>query len=50
LAKIPARVPHTGCASSAGLTHKGDQVHFDTASQRELGRRYAVEMARLTAK
>jgi hypothetical protein len=50
LARIPARVPHTGCASSAGLTHKGDQVHFDTASQRELGRRYAVEMARLTAK
>jgi hypothetical protein len=50
LAKIPARVPHTGCASSAGLTHKGDQVHFDTASQRELGRRFAAEMTRLTTK
>jgi hypothetical protein len=47
LAKIPDRVPHTACACSAGLTHKGDQVHFDTASQRELGRRFAVEMIRL---
>jgi hypothetical protein len=50
LAKISERIPHTGCASSAGLTHKGDQVHFDTASQRELGRRFAAEMTRLTAK
>jgi len=47
LARLAERVPHTGCASSAGLNHKGDQLHFDTASQRELGRRYAGEMARL---
>ena len=47
LARLPERVLHTGCASSAGLNHKGDQLHFDTASQRELGRRYAVEMIRL---
>jgi len=44
LAKLPARIPHTGCAHSTGLTHKGDQVHFDTASQRELGQRYATVM------
>lgn len=44
LARLPERVPHTGCASSAGLNHKGDQLHFDTASQRELGRRFAAEM------
>jgi hypothetical protein len=41
LALIPLKVPHTGFVSSAGLTDKGDQVHFDTASIRELGRRYA---------
>ncbi|MCF0074332.1 sialate O-acetylesterase [Dyadobacter sp. CY261] len=28
-------------ASASGLTHKGDDTHFDTASARELGRRYA---------
>jgi hypothetical protein len=27
--------------SAKGLNHKGDYVHFDTASQRELGRRFA---------
>jgi hypothetical protein len=29
-------------ASASGLTHKGDDTHFDTASARELGRRYAA--------
>ena len=28
-------------ASASGLTHKGDDTHFDTPSTRELGRRYA---------
>jgi len=28
-------------ASASGLTHKGDDTHFDTKSARELGRRYA---------
>jgi len=28
-------------ASASGLTDKGDDTHFDTASARELGRRYA---------
>ena len=28
-------------ASASGLVHKGDDTHFDTASARELGRRYA---------
>jgi len=31
------------CASSAGLKAKEDNVHFDAASLREFGRRYAVE-------
>jgi hypothetical protein len=47
LAKIPEIVPHTGCALSKDLNHKGDGVHFDSASERELGRRYAAEMIRL---
>ena len=28
-------------ASASGLTHKGDDTHFDASSARELGRRYA---------
>lgn len=33
--------------SSKGLTHTGDTVHFDSPSQRELGRRYAEKMNEL---
>jgi hypothetical protein len=47
LADLPGKVPATGCAPSKGLTHKGDQLHFDAASQREFGRRYTAEMLRL---
>ena len=49
LAQLPEKVPHTGCALSKGLTHKGDDVHFNGASQREFGSRYAAEMLKLTA-
>ncbi len=38
---LPMNVPHTAFVKSDGLTHKGDQVHFDAKSYRELGRRYA---------
>jgi len=41
IALIPLQVPRTGFVSSGGLTDKGDQVHFNTASIREFGRRYA---------
>jgi len=41
LAKVPARVPRCALVSAEGLTDKGDKVHFDSASYRELGRRYA---------
>jgi hypothetical protein len=47
LAKLPDNVPNTACALSNGLKDKGDQLHFDAASQRELGRRYAAEMLKL---
>ncbi len=40
LALMPMRVPHCAFVSSAGLTDKGDRVHFDTPSVREFGRRY----------
>lgn len=33
--------PNLALASSAGLEHKGDSVHFNSASLRELGKRYA---------
>lgn len=36
--------------SSKGLVHKGDSVHFDSASQRELGKRYAEKVIKLTKK
>lgn len=36
--------------SSKGLVHKGDSVHFDAASQRELGKRYAEKVIILTKK
>lgn len=39
---LPEKVPHCAFVSSDGLAHKGDEVHFDTPSYRELGRRYAV--------
>jgi hypothetical protein len=47
LAALPGKVPATACVPSKDLKHKGDQLHFDAASQRELGRRYAAEMIRL---
>jgi hypothetical protein len=41
LARLPSSVPRCGLVSSLGLTDKGDHLHFDSASARELGRRYA---------
>jgi hypothetical protein len=44
IAKLPARIPAAGYVPSRGLKDKGDTLHFDAASQRELGRRYAAVM------
>lgn len=41
LAMLPASVAHTAFVPSFGLKHKGDDVHFDTPSIKEFGRRYA---------
>lgn len=43
LREVPPRVPHTTFVSAAGLQHVGDRIHFDAASARELGRRYAAD-------
>ena len=48
--ELPQKVPHTAFVSSEGLNHKGDRVHFDADSYRELGRRYAEAYLRLVAK
>lgn len=45
---LPEKVPHTAFVSAAGLSHKGDEVHFDSASYRELGRRYAKAYLEMT--
>lgn len=42
------KVKHAAFVSSDGLKHKGDEVHFDADSYRELGRRYADAYRRLT--
>ncbi|HWA10857.1 MAG TPA: sialate O-acetylesterase [Opitutaceae bacterium] len=41
LVQLPARVPRCAFVSAAGLTDKGDKLHFDSPSLREFGRRYA---------
>lgn len=46
---LPEKISMTGFASAAGLKHKGDFVHFDSDSYRELGRRYADAFRRLTS-
>lgn len=47
--ELPAQVPHAAFVTSEGLDHRGDEVHFDAASYRTLGRRYAEAYLRLTA-
>ena len=42
LAAFAATEPRCACVSSDGLTSIGDNTHFDAASQREFGRRYAA--------
>jgi len=41
LRNLPNSIARCLCVSANGLSDKGDQTHFDSASLRELGRRYA---------
>lgn len=45
--ELPTKVSRTAFVSAEGLNHKGDKVHFDADSYRELGRRYAAEYLKL---
>lgn len=47
LQQLPAQVPFTAMISAEGLTDKGDVIHFDASSARELGKRYAQAMQNL---
>lgn len=47
IAALPEKVENTGFVSAEGTVHKGDEVHFDSASAREMGERYAEAMERL---
>lgn len=44
---LPHKVKNTGFVSAEGLNHKGDNIHFDSASYRELGRRYAEAILKM---
>ncbi len=45
---LPQKVAHTAFVSAEGLKHKGDKIHFDSASFRELGKRYAEQFLKMT--
>ena len=47
--QVAESLPRMGCASSEGLTDKGDKLHFDTASQHRFGERFFAEYLRLTS-
>ncbi len=47
LTTLPQIILHTAVASAEGLTSNPDNIHFNTTSARELGRRYATQMIRL---
>ena len=44
---LPGKMKHAAWVSAEGLDHKGDVVHFNAASYRELGKRYAAKMQAL---
>ena len=44
---MPSALPNVGFADSAGLTHRGDHLHFSAAAQKEFGQRYADAMEKL---
>lgn len=50
IAALPEKVEHTAFVSAEGTVHKGDEVHFDSASARLMGERYAEAMAGLVSR
>jgi len=47
IAELPKTLPNSYVISSAGCTCKRDRLHFDSAGNRELGKRYAQKMLSL---
>ncbi len=47
---LAKKVPNSAFVSAEGLKHKGDKVHFDSPSFRELGKRYAEAFLKMTQK
>lgn len=47
IAALPENVENTAFVSAEATVHKGDDVHFDAASARTMGKRYAEAMAGL---
>lgn len=45
--KLPDELEHTAIVTAQDLTDKGDHLHFETPSARELGKRYAAAMKKL---
>ena len=50
IARLPDYIPTAHVISSSGCTALEDDVHFDAAGNRELGRRYAAKMLELLFK
>jgi hypothetical protein len=48
--RIAESLPHTALVPIEGLSRKRDRVHFDTAGQLELGRRFAATYLKLVGK
>ena len=48
--ELASELPSVGVASGSGLEHRGDNLHFNTESAHELGRRYFAEYLRLAGK
>ncbi|ANI90728.1 acetylxylan esterase [Arachidicoccus ginsenosidimutans] len=44
---IPSTIAYSKVVSAKGLKDKGDKIHFDASSARELGKRYANAMKKL---
>lgn len=40
---VVSKDPYLGLVETGDLSHKGDQVHFDSESQRKMGSRYAAQ-------
>jgi hypothetical protein len=47
IAKLPGTIPNSHVISSKGCTSNRDQLHFNAAGYRELGKRYAEKMLSL---